>query len=155
MQGLESVSSSGALLTMHTADDGPSDSEKIIKKVLGAKLFDDEDGNMWKYSVKDIQGEVLCGGWVPAVGERGEGLTDWQSRNSLCWLLSRALSLVSSPAFPLHGMTDHPDFHESMASLPCYKTWDPSETSFSRLHLVRSCTRLSSRRYAKRMTQQR
>jgi D-tyrosyl-tRNA(Tyr) deacylase len=41
-------------------DDEPSDSTTIIKKILGAKLFDDESGT-WKRDVRDIEGEVLCG----------------------------------------------------------------------------------------------
>lgn len=41
-------------------DDEPSDSTSIIKKILGAKLFDDESG-AWKKDVRDIDGEVLCG----------------------------------------------------------------------------------------------
>jgi D-tyrosyl-tRNA(Tyr) deacylase len=41
-------------------DDEPTDSTTIIKKILGAKLFDDESGT-WKKDVRDIDGEVLCG----------------------------------------------------------------------------------------------
>ena len=41
-------------------DDEPSDSTSIIKKILQAKLFDDETGT-WKKDVRDIDGEVLCG----------------------------------------------------------------------------------------------
>jgi D-tyrosyl-tRNA(Tyr) deacylase len=33
----------------------------LIKKILSAKLFDDAEGKAWKNSVKDIEGEVLCG----------------------------------------------------------------------------------------------
>ncbi|WWC69501.1 D-tyrosyl-tRNA(Tyr) deacylase [Kwoniella pini CBS 10737] len=40
--------------------DEPNDATQIIKKVLTARLFDDEQGGMWKKSVKDINGEVLC-----------------------------------------------------------------------------------------------
>ncbi|WWC90078.1 uncharacterized protein L201_005011 [Kwoniella dendrophila CBS 6074] len=40
--------------------DEPNDASQIIKKVLTARLFDDEEGKMWKKSVKDIDGEVLC-----------------------------------------------------------------------------------------------
>ncbi|WVW83174.1 D-tyrosyl-tRNA(Tyr) deacylase [Kwoniella bestiolae CBS 10118] len=40
--------------------DEPSDATQIIKKVLTARLFDDDQGGMWKKSVKDIDGEVLC-----------------------------------------------------------------------------------------------
>ncbi len=34
--------------------------ETIAKKVLNMRVFDDEAGVMWKHSVKDIDGEVLC-----------------------------------------------------------------------------------------------
>ncbi|WWC61163.1 D-tyrosyl-tRNA(Tyr) deacylase [Kwoniella dejecticola CBS 10117] len=40
--------------------DEPSDASQIIKKILTARLFDDDTGSMWKKSVKDIDGEVLC-----------------------------------------------------------------------------------------------
>ncbi|KAK6902888.1 D-tyrosyl-tRNA(Tyr) deacylase [Kwoniella mangroviensis CBS 10435] len=40
--------------------DEPSDATQIIRKVLTARLFDDDQGGMWKKSVKDIDGEVLC-----------------------------------------------------------------------------------------------
>ncbi|WVQ78043.1 D-tyrosyl-tRNA(Tyr) deacylase [Cryptococcus sp. DSM 104549] len=40
--------------------DTPADATQIIKKVLTAKLFDDENGALWKRNVKDIEGEVLC-----------------------------------------------------------------------------------------------
>lgn len=41
-------------------DDTPDDAAWIIKKVLGAKLWDG-DGGAWKNSVVDLDGEVLCG----------------------------------------------------------------------------------------------
>ena len=41
-------------------DDTPHDSSVMIKKLLSAKLFD-EEGKNWKKSVKEIEGEVLCG----------------------------------------------------------------------------------------------
>ncbi|RSH91285.1 hypothetical protein EHS25_009584 [Saitozyma podzolica] len=40
--------------------DAPQDSSVIIKKILSAKLFDDDEGKAWKRSVKEIDGEVLC-----------------------------------------------------------------------------------------------
>lgn len=42
-------------------DDEPSDASSMIKKILGYKLFDDPNGAMWKRSVREIEGEVLCG----------------------------------------------------------------------------------------------
>jgi len=40
--------------------DGPSDIETIAKKILSLRVFDDNAGNMWKSSVKDISGDILC-----------------------------------------------------------------------------------------------
>lgn len=42
-------------------DDEPPDSTTIIKKILSAKLFSDDDGKLWQKSVVDVGGEVLCG----------------------------------------------------------------------------------------------
>ncbi|KAF8680984.1 deacylase [Rhizoctonia solani] len=42
-------------------DDTAKDSEYIVNKILNLKVFDDpETGAMWKKSVKDIEGEILC-----------------------------------------------------------------------------------------------
>lgn len=41
-------------------DDNDTDMEPIIKKVMGAKLFEDDNGGLWKQSVQDCQGEILC-----------------------------------------------------------------------------------------------
>ena len=44
------------------SDDDQSDTAYVVKKLLQTRLFDDEaSGAMWKKSVKDIDGEVLCG----------------------------------------------------------------------------------------------
>jgi D-Tyr-tRNAtyr deacylase len=61
-----------------TADDAPQNSSIIIKKILSAKLFDDDEGKAWKRSVKEIDGEVLCGErdlcWITQAREgRGRG----------------------------------------------------------------------------------
>jgi D-tyrosyl-tRNA(Tyr) deacylase len=44
-------------------DDTQTDSDTLVKKILNAKLFEDagEAWGSWKRSVKDIDGEVLCG----------------------------------------------------------------------------------------------
>ncbi|CAE7081240.1 unnamed protein product [Rhizoctonia solani] len=42
-------------------DDTEKDSDYIVNKILNLKVFDDPaSGAMWKKSVKDIQGEILC-----------------------------------------------------------------------------------------------
>ncbi|KAI0026814.1 D-Tyr tRNAtyr deacylase-like domain-containing protein [Vararia minispora EC-137] len=38
----------------------PADIEVLAKKILSLRIFDDASGSMWKASVKDIDGEVLC-----------------------------------------------------------------------------------------------
>lgn len=42
------------------SDDTETDMDPIIKKVMGAKLFEDANGGLWKESVQDCQGEILC-----------------------------------------------------------------------------------------------
>ncbi|WWD15855.1 D-tyrosyl-tRNA(Tyr) deacylase [Kwoniella shandongensis] len=59
----ETISSIGrGLLVLVGIDryDEPADATQIIKKILTARLFDDDQGGMWKKNVKDIDGEVLC-----------------------------------------------------------------------------------------------
>lgn len=33
----------------------------MANKILKAKLWDNDEGGKWKWGVKDIEGEVLCG----------------------------------------------------------------------------------------------
>jgi len=43
-------------------DDTVKDAEALAKKILGLRIFDDESTQqMWKRSVKDVEGEILCG----------------------------------------------------------------------------------------------
>ncbi|KAI0273514.1 D-Tyr tRNAtyr deacylase-like domain-containing protein [Gloeopeniophorella convolvens] len=42
------------------ADDNASDVEVLAKKILSLRVFSGPSGDMWKASVKEIQGEVLC-----------------------------------------------------------------------------------------------
>jgi D-Tyr-tRNA(Tyr) deacylase len=45
----------------HEADDTPKDAEALAKKILALRVFNDESTHqMWKHSVKDIEGEILC-----------------------------------------------------------------------------------------------
>ncbi|KZT39214.1 hypothetical protein SISSUDRAFT_985138 [Sistotremastrum suecicum HHB10207 ss-3] len=41
-------------------DDTVNDAETISNKILSLKIFEDSNGAMWKSSVKDIEGEILC-----------------------------------------------------------------------------------------------
>ncbi|EIW69643.1 hypothetical protein TREMEDRAFT_18262, partial [Tremella mesenterica DSM 1558] len=36
------------------------DTKTMVKKILSIKLFDSEEGGMWKRDVRDIQGDILC-----------------------------------------------------------------------------------------------
>jgi hypothetical protein len=52
-------SSSGSALTV---DDTAKDAETLAKKIISLRVFNDESNlQMWKRSVKDIDGEILCG----------------------------------------------------------------------------------------------
>jgi D-tyrosyl-tRNA(Tyr) deacylase len=42
------------------ADDTEADIMMLSKKILSLRVFSDSDGAMWKKSVKDIEGEILC-----------------------------------------------------------------------------------------------
>ncbi|KAN0077025.1 D-tyrosyl-tRNA deacylase [Tylopilus felleus] len=41
-------------------DDTPADVDTLSNKILSLRVFEDASGAMWKTSVKDIAGEVLC-----------------------------------------------------------------------------------------------
>ncbi|KAF8517503.1 D-tyrosyl-tRNA deacylase, partial [Hysterangium stoloniferum] len=41
-------------------DDTTIDVEHIVKKILALRVFDDDSGAMWRKSVRDITGDVLC-----------------------------------------------------------------------------------------------
>ncbi|KAJ1666831.1 D-tyrosyl-tRNA(Tyr) deacylase [Coemansia sp. RSA 1646] len=41
-------------------DDTRDDMEYIAKKILGVRIFDDDEGNMWKKGTQELGLEVLC-----------------------------------------------------------------------------------------------
>lgn len=43
------------------ADDNERDIDTIVNKILNIRVFEDEQGTMWKKGVKDLGLEVLCG----------------------------------------------------------------------------------------------
>ncbi|EGD73639.1 D-tyrosyl-tRNATyr deacylase 1 [Salpingoeca rosetta] len=43
-----------------THDDTPADIDYIAKKILTLRLFEDENGKMWKKSAQDLDLDVLC-----------------------------------------------------------------------------------------------
>lgn len=42
-------------------EDTQKEVESMANKILKAKLWDNDEGGKWKWGVKDIEGEVLCG----------------------------------------------------------------------------------------------
>jgi hypothetical protein len=91
-------------------DDEPSDSTTIIKKILGAKLFDDESGT-WKRDVRDIDGEVLCGqSLFPSSLVERRGLMEqslnllylllYKVQNQVCTSIGRVKEVMADSRFP-------------------------------------------------------
>ena len=55
---------------VNRVDDTTKDAEALARKILSLRLFNDEsDQQMWKRSVKDIDGEILCGTQSVAHGD--------------------------------------------------------------------------------------
>jgi len=57
---ISSISKGLMVLVGIGKDDTVADIETISNKILSLRIFSDASGNMWKKSVKDIDGEVLC-----------------------------------------------------------------------------------------------
>ncbi|KAI8322969.1 D-tyrosyl-tRNA deacylase [Martensiomyces pterosporus] len=53
--------------------DTKEDLEYMAKKVLGMRVFSDDEGNMWKKSVKDLGLEVLCVSQFTLYGKTTKG----------------------------------------------------------------------------------
>jgi D-Tyr-tRNAtyr deacylase len=65
-----------ALLDVAKEDETSKDAEALAKKILTLRVFNDESNQqMWKRSVKDIEGEILCSMFSRQCGSH-------QSRNS-------------------------------------------------------------------------
>ena len=46
-------------------DDTPKEAESMASKVLKVKLWEDDQGGKWKRNVQEIDGQVLCGTYLP------------------------------------------------------------------------------------------
>ncbi|KAJ2556518.1 D-tyrosyl-tRNA(Tyr) deacylase [Coemansia sp. RSA 1933] len=54
-------------------DDTQDDMEYIAKKILGIRVFDDAEGNMWKKSAQELGLEVLCVSQFTLYGKTTKG----------------------------------------------------------------------------------
>ncbi|KIJ69207.1 hypothetical protein HYDPIDRAFT_24060 [Hydnomerulius pinastri MD-312] len=57
---ISSISRGLMVLVGIGSDDTPADVDMLSNKILSLRVFSDASGAMWKTSVKDIAGEVLC-----------------------------------------------------------------------------------------------
>nr|XP_002124948.1 D-aminoacyl-tRNA deacylase 1-like [Ciona intestinalis] len=61
--GEEQISSIGrgiCVLVGISKDDGPKDTEYMVRKILNLRIFEDETGKRWAKSVKEMNLEILC-----------------------------------------------------------------------------------------------
>ncbi|KAJ2607252.1 D-tyrosyl-tRNA(Tyr) deacylase [Coemansia sp. RSA 1804] len=54
-------------------DDTRDDMEYIAKKIIGIRVFDDAEGNMWKKSTQDLGLEILCVSQFTLYGKTTKG----------------------------------------------------------------------------------
>jgi D-aminoacyl-tRNA deacylase len=59
------------LLGVHR-DDGPEQADRLARKLLALRIFEDDDGRMNR-SVQDIEGEVLCVSQFTLYGDTRKG----------------------------------------------------------------------------------
>jgi D-tyrosyl-tRNA(Tyr) deacylase len=73
--GGERVSAIGpgmlVLLGVHR-DDGPEQADKLVRKLLALRIFEDAEGRM-NLSVRDVQGEILCVSQFTLLGDARKG----------------------------------------------------------------------------------
>ena len=73
--GGERVSAIGpgmlVLLGVHR-DDGPEQADKLVRKLLALRIFEDADGRM-NHSVQDVNGEILCVSQFTLLGDARKG----------------------------------------------------------------------------------
>jgi D-tyrosyl-tRNA(Tyr) deacylase len=59
------------LLGVHR-DDGPDEADRIVRKLLALRIFEDAEGRM-NHSVEDVQGEILCVSQFTLYGDTRKG----------------------------------------------------------------------------------
>lgn len=80
-------------------DDTQKEVESMANKILKAKLWDNDEGGKWKWGVKDIEGEVLCGMYSLSC-EQSASLTCVQYHSLHFWHLSRKATNPTSTSLP-------------------------------------------------------
>lgn len=80
-------------------DDTQKEVESMANKILKAKLWDNDEGGKWKWGVKDIEGEVLCGRPSSLI-QQYHSLINLQYHNSPCLPLSRRATNQISTSLP-------------------------------------------------------
>src|SRR5919107_1387620 len=59
------------LLGVHR-DDGDAEADRLVRKLLALRIFEDEEGRM-NLSVEDVQGEILCVSQFTLYGDARKG----------------------------------------------------------------------------------
>ena len=80
-------------------EDTTKEVESMANKILKAKLWDNDEGGKWKWGVKDIEGEVLCG-MPSSLYQQYHLLIKFQYHNLLCWPLSKRATSLTSTSLP-------------------------------------------------------
>jgi hypothetical protein len=81
-------------------DDTQKEVESMANKILKAKLWDNDEGGKWKWGVKDIEGEVLCG-MPSSLYQQYHFLINLQYHNLLCLPLSRRATNQTFTSLPM------------------------------------------------------
>ncbi|KAI0053943.1 D-tyrosyl-tRNA deacylase [Auriscalpium vulgare] len=79
------------------SDDTTSDIDVLTKKILSLRLFPDNSDSMWKASVKDVHGEILCVSQFTLMANTSKGnkpdfhraMSSDQSRTMYAWFLEK------------------------------------------------------------------
>ena len=87
-------------------DDTQEDSEYLVKKILGLRLFDG-NGKPWSQSVKDIDGDVLCVSQFTLQAKTSKGL-----KPDFHLAMKSSLSSVMYDEFLAKMRSQHPKIHD-------------------------------------------
>jgi D-Tyr-tRNAtyr deacylase len=101
-------------------DDTQKEVESMANKILKAKLWDNDEGGKWKWGVKDIEGEVLCG-MPSSLYQQYHLLINPQYHNLLCLPLSRRATNQISTSLPTERKRRSSTTNSSRKYKPCTK----------------------------------